>query len=301
MVAYMELFSSFLRGDQIKLNEPMSRHTTFGIGGAADCFVMPETPEELQKIVVAATKANVPLFILGGGANLLVRDKGIRGVVIYTGRLQSIIREGNRLRVAAGVSTAKAAKMAMTHGLSGMEFAAGIPGTMGGAAYMNAGAYNGEMSRIVVSVLSCDRNGRLFVHDKSELRYDYRHSLFMENREIIVEITVELTPGDIHDIEMMMEDFNHRRRTKQPLEKKSAGSTFKRPAGYFVGQMIEELGLKGLAVGDAKVSTKHAGFLINDGHASCVDMMNLISEVKRRIFDRYGVELVTEVQIVGEE
>lgn len=155
MVAYTELFSSFLRRNQIKLNEPMSRHTTFGIGGAADCFVMPETIEELQKVIVEVTKANVPFFILGGGANLLVRDKGIRGVVIYTGRLQSIIHEGNRLRVAAGVSTAKAAKTAMKHGLSGMEFAAGIPGTIGGAAYMNAGAYNGEMADIVVSVLSC--------------------------------------------------------------------------------------------------------------------------------------------------
>ena len=131
MVAYTELFSSFLRRNQIKLNEPMSRHTTFGIGGAADCFVMPETIEELQKVIVEVTKANVPFFILGGGANLLVRDKGIRGVVIYTGRLQSIIHEGNRLRVAAGVSTAKAAKTAMEHGLSGMEFAAGIPGTIG--------------------------------------------------------------------------------------------------------------------------------------------------------------------------
>ena len=301
MVAYMELFSSFLERNQIKLNEPMNRHTTFGIGGAADCFVMPETTEELQKVIVAVAKANVPFFILGGGANLLVRDKGIRGVVISTGRLQSIIHEGNRLHVAAGVSTAKAAKVALEHGLSGMEFAAGIPGTMGGAAYMNAGAYNGEMAGIVVSVLSCDRSGRLSVHDKSELRYDYRHSLFMESGEIIVEITVELVPGNIHDIEVMMEDFKQRRRAKQPLEKKSAGSTFKRPAGYFVGKMIEELGLKGFAVGDAKVSMKHAGFLINDGHASCADMLNLISEVKRRVFNQYGVELMLEVQIIGEE
>lgn len=301
MVAYTELFSSFLRRNQIKLNEPMSCHTTFGIGGAADCFVMPETIEELQKVIVEVTKANVPFFILGGGANLLVRDKGIRGVVIYTGRLQSIIHEGNRLRVAAGVSTTKAAKAAMEHGLSGMEFAAGIPGTIGGAAYMNAGAYNGEMADIVVSVLSCNRNGQLSVYNKSKLHYDYRHSLFMENGEIIVEITVELALGNIRDIEVMMEEFNRRRRMKQPLEKKSAGSTFKRPAGYFVGQMIEEMGLKGFAVGDAKVSMKHAGFLINDGHASCTDMMNLISEIKRRVFDGYGVELMTEVQIVGEE
>ena len=287
MVAYTELFSSFLRRNQIKLNEPMSRHTTFGIGGAADCFVMPETIEELQKVIVEVTKATVPFFILG--------------VVIYTGRLQSIIHEGNRLRVAAGVSTAKAAKTAMEHSLSGMEFAAGIPGTIGGAAYMNAGAYNGEMADIVVSVLSCNRNGQLSVYNKSKLHYDYRHSLFMENGEIIVEITVELAPGNIHDIEVMMEEFNRRRRMRQPLEKKSAGSTFKRPAGYFVGQMIEEMGLKGFAVGDAKVSMKHAGFLINDGHASCTDMMNLISEIKRRVFDGYGVELMTEVQIVGEE
>ena len=166
---------------------------------------------------------------------------------------------------------------------------------------MNAGAYNGEMADIVVSVLSCNRDGQLSVYNKSKLHYDYRHSLFMENGEIIVEITVELALGNIRDIEVMMEEFNRRRRMKQPLEKKSAGSTFKRPAGYFVGQMIEEMGLKGFAVGDAKVSMKHAGFLINDGHASCTDMMNLISEIKRRVFDGYGVELMTEVQIIGEE
>lgn len=301
MNMYLALFSSILRMNQIKLNEPMSRHTTFGIGGPADCFVVPETAGELQRVVETVTAAGVPFFILGGGANLLVRDKGVRGVVIYTGRLQSIRCEGNRLHVSAGVSTAKAARAAMEYGLSGMEFASGIPGSMGGAVYMNAGAYNGEMAEIVLSVLSCNREGKMTVHDRSELNYAYRHSLFMENGEIIVEATVELAPGNMQEIASMMEDFNERRRTKQPLDKKSAGSTFKRPTGHFVGKMIEELGLKGFSVGDAKISTKHAGFLINDGHASCSDMLLLIETVKRRVFERYGVELTTEVQIVGEE
>ena len=300
MVAYTELFSSFLRRNQIKLNEPMSRHTTFGIGGAADCFVMPETIEELQKVIVEVTKANVPFFILGGGANLLVRDKGIRGVVIYTGRLQSIIHEGNRLRVAAGVSTAKVAKTAMEHGLSGMEFAAGIPGTIGGAAYMNAGAYNGEMADIVVSVLSCNRNGQLSVYNKSKLHYDYRHSLFMENGEIIVEIIVELAPGNIHDIEVMMEEFNRRRRMKQPLEKKSAGSTFKRPEGYFAGKLIMDAGLRGYAVGDAQVSEKHCGFVINRGNATAAEILQLMKDVQERVKKQSGVTLEPEVKMIGE-
>ncbi len=301
MVEYKNLFSSFLRENQIKINEPMSRHTTFGIGGPADCFVMPETLEELQKIVKKVNEESIPLFVLGGGANLLVRDKGIRGVVVHMGRMQKMECDGSHLHAFAGVSTAAVAKRAMEHGLSGMEFAAGIPGSIGGAAYMNAGAYDGEMAEVVESVISCDSKGNIVLHSGKELDYGYRHSLFMQNKEIIIEVVMNLSPGCIEQIKMKMDDFNDRRRTKQPLEKKSAGSTFKRPAGHFVGQMIEELGLKGFSVGDAKVSTKHAGFLINDGKASCSDMIALIHEVQKRVEEKYKVKLKTEVQIIGEE
>ena len=265
---YASIFSGILRENQIKTNEPMKRHTTFGIGGPADCFLMPETTEEVCLITKLAHKHAVPLFILGGGANLLVRDKGIRGAVVFTGRLHRMERKENLLTVASGVPTAAAARKALEYGLSGMEFASGIPGSIGGAAYMNAG---------------------------------YRHSPFMQNGEVILDITLSLKPGNQKDIEALMKDLNQRRATKQPLEKRSAGSTFKRPDGHFVGQMLEELGLKGFSVGDAQVSEKHAGFLINNGRASCEDMLSLIHQVQQKVKEAYGVDLHTEVQIVGEE
>ena len=251
---YADVFATVLGENQIKINEPMSRHTTFGIGGPADCFLIPKTAEELCIVTRLAYKYGMPVFVLGGGANLLVRDKGIRGVVIFTGRLQKIEQNDNLLKVSSGVSTAQAARAAYDSGLSGMEFASGIPGTIGGAAYMNAGAYGGEMSKIIVSATTCDRKGDLITYDSRDIRYSYRHSLFMENGEVIVDITLSLKPGNKKDIKALMDDLNNRRRTKQPLEKRSAGSTFKRPDGHFVGQMIEELGLKGFAVGDAAVS-----------------------------------------------
>ena len=289
---YAEVFATVLGENQIKINEPMSRHTTFGIGGPADCFLIPKTAEELCIVTRLAYKYGMPVFVLGGGANLLVRDKGIRGVVIFTGRLQKIEQNDNLLKVSSGVSTAQAARAAYDSGLSGMEFASGIPGTIGGAAYMNAGAYGGEMSKIIVSATTCDRKGDLITYDSRDIRYSYRHSLFMENGEVIVDITLSLKPGNKKDIKALMDDLNNRRRTKQPLEK--------RPDGHFVGQMIEELGLKGFAVGDAAVSEKHAGFLINNGHASCEDMLSLIHEVQKKVKAEYGVDLHTEVQIVGE-
>lgn len=297
---YAGYFSNVLGDHQIKLNEPMSRHTTFGIGGPADCFLVPETLEQLKVIARITAKNGIPLFVLGGGANLLVRDKGIRGVVLFTGRLQAIERKGCQLKVASGVSTARAAREALRYNLAGMEFAAGIPGSIGGAAFMNAGAYGGEMSRIITSATVCDEEGDIITYDRKDLDYSYRHSRFMDRKELIVDITLELKEGNHRDIEALMNDLNMRRRVKQPLEKKSAGSTFKRPDGHFVGQMLEELGLKGYAVGDAKVSEKHAGFLINDGKASCEDMLSLIGEVQRRVREEYGVTLHPEVQIVGE-
>lgn len=300
-IEYAGYFSNVLRENQIKLNEPMSRHTTFGIGGPADCFLIPETLEQLKVIVRIAAKNKIPLFVLGGGANLLVRDKGIRGAVLFTGRLQSMERKGNFLKAASGVATARVAREALQYNLSGMEFAAGIPGSIGGAAFMNAGAYGGEMSKIIAAATVCDEAGDIITYTRKDLDYSYRHSRFMNRKELIVDITLGLKAGNHRDIENLMNDLNQRRRVKQPLEKKSAGSTFKRPDGHFVGQMLEELGLKGYAVGDAKVSEKHAGFLINDGKASCEDMLSLIREVQHRVRERYGVTLYPEVQIVGEE
>lgn len=296
-----EPFYHILKKEQIRLQEPMSRHTTFGIGGPADCFLMPSSAEELRQVCRLVRELSLPFFIVGGGANLLVRDKGIRGAVIFTGRMQALRAEGERLVAASGVSTARAARLAMENGLSGMEFAAGIPGTIGGAAFMNAGAYGGEMAQIVEAVVTCDAEGQAHRYDRAALRYRYRHSRFMESPEVITEVVLHLTQGDPAEILARMNDYNRRRHEKQPLESRSAGSTFKRPEGHFVGAMLEESGLKGYAVGDAAVSMKHAGFLINQGRASCEEMLALIGEIQAKVKERYGVNLEPEVQIVGEK
>ena len=296
-----DLFLSFLKPGQVREGEPMSRHTTFGIGGPADLFLMPSTPEELQLSLKTAKQAGLPVFIVGGGANLLVRDKGIRGVVIHTGHLRYIKVRDHYMTVSSGMSTAEVARAALAHQLAGLEFASGIPGSIGGAAYMNAGAYGSEMAEVIVSATIYDYDGHIHRYEKDDMDYGYRHSRFMERREVILDITLSLQPGNEAEIKARMDDLNGRRRLKQPLDKRSAGSTFKRPAGHFVGTMIEELGLKGFSVGDAKVSEKHAGFLINDGHASCRDMMALIAEVQKRVKEAYHVDLRPEVQIVGEE
>ena len=230
-----------------------------------------------------------------------MRDKGIRGVVLVTSRMQQVNKVDNTLIVEAGVSTIRTAAIALQYGLSGLEFASGIPGTIGGAAYMNAGAYGGEMSQVVTGITSCDREGIFHRYEGDEIRYAYRHSAFMDNHEIIIEVSISLQPATTTSIKMKMDDFNTRRRNKQPLDAKSAGSTFKRPEGHYVGHMIESLGLKGFSVGDASVSTKHAGFLINKGKASCKDMLHLIEEIQYRVRERYNVDIETEVRIIGEQ
>lgn len=295
------LFKNILNANQIKLSEPMSRHTTLGIGGPADCLVLPNTREELSQVVHILSKGKIPFIVIGGGANLLVRDKGIRGVVLVTSRMQQVNKVDNTLIVEAGVSTVRTAAIALQYGLSGLEFASGIPGTIGGAAYMNAGAYGGEMSQVVTGITSCDREGIFHRYEGDEIRYAYRHSAFMDNHEIIIEVSISLQPATTTSIKMKMDDFNTRRRNKQPLDAKSAGSTFKRPEGHYVGHMIESLGLKGFSVGDASVSTKHAGFLINKGKASCKDMLHLIEEIQYRVKERYNVDIETEVRIIGEQ
>lgn len=286
---------------QIKELEPMSRHTTFGIGGPADFFLLPASKDELCEVVKETKSRGIPLTVMGGGANLLVRDKGIRGIVVCTSRMQKISVNGNRICAEAGVSTVRTAREACKAGLSGMEFAGGIPGTLGGAAYMNAGAYGGEMSQIVAEITSCDMEGHLHHYHGHELEYSYRHSLFMNNHEIIVDVTLAMTPAPKDVIKEKMDEYNSRRKEKQPLQDRSAGSTFKRPTGHFVGQMLETLGLKGFAVGDAQVSTKHAGFLVNKGNASCNDMLHLISEIQTRVKTEFDVDIEPEVRIIGEE
>ena len=282
--------------------EPMTKHTSFHIGGPAELMAQPQSEAELQSLLLKAAEAAVPVTLVGNGSNLLVRDKGIRGLVIKLGSmLRDIKVSGNVLTFGSGVSLAQASKKAAELGLSGMEFAVGIPGSIGGAVYMNAGAYDGEMSKVVKSVRVMDAAGEVSELSAGELDFGYRHSALQGSGKIVTSVTVELTAGDKQAIAEKMADFSNRRITKQPLELPSAGSMFKRPPGYFAGTLIDQTGLKGYTVGGAQVSTKHAGFVVNIGGATAADVLQLISDVQAKVFAAHGVKLEPEVLVLGEE
>lgn len=281
-------------------NEPLKEHTTFKIGGPADLFIMPRTLEELSQTMQHIANADVPLTILGSGSNVLVLDGGIQGVVVSLCHMKEKLRcEGNSLFVSAGFMLKEVSEFAYENALTGLEFAIGIPGTLGGAVFMNAGAYGGEMSQIVTKVRAVSLTGQINEYTLDELAFAYRHSRFHESHEIVAEVEIDLAPGVAADILATMEDLTERRMSKQPLEYASAGSTFKRPTGYYAGTLIEETGLKGLACGDAEVSKKHAGFVVNKGEASASDVLNVIREVQSRVEKAHGVVLETEVRIIG--
>lgn len=284
------------------LAEPMTKHTSFHIGGPAELMAQPQSEAELQSLLLKAAEAAVPVTLVGNGSNLLVRDKGIRGLVIKLGSmLRDIKVSGNVLTFGSGVSLAQASKKAAELGLSGMEFAVGIPGSIGGAVYMNAGAYDGEMSKVVKSVRVMDAAGEVSELSAGELDFGYRHSALQGSGKIVTSVTVELAAGDKQAIAEKMADFSNRRITKQPLELPSAGSMFKRPPGYFAGTLIDQTGLKGYTVGGAQVSTKHAGFVVNIGGATAADVLQLISDVQAKVFAAHGVHLEPEVLVLGEE
>lgn len=299
--AFLDELAFTFPSDRILQNEPMRKHTTFRVGGLADCLLYPATTAEVQRILSLTKRYALPLTVLGNGSNVLVRDKGIRGIVMVFGQPAAYIeREGTCLRLGAGTLLRAAAQYAADHGLTGLEFAAGIPGSVGGAVFMNAGAYDGEMKNVVSSIEAIDEAGGVVMYRGDEAGFGYRTSVFQKNGHIIRQIAVTLTAGDPAAIRQKMAEFNERRRKKQPLEHPSAGSTFKRPTGYFAGTLIEETGLKGLSVGDAQVSEKHAGFIVNRGHATAEDVLTLIAEVQRRVFSAHGVELIPEVRVIGE-
>lgn len=284
------------------LAEPMTKHTSFHIGGPAELMAQPQSEAELQSLLLKAAEAAVPVTLVGNGSNLLVRDKGIRGLVIKLGSmLRDIKVSGNVLTFGSGVSLAQASKKAAELGLSGMEFAVGIPGSIGGAVYMNAGAYDGEMSKVVKSVRVMNAAGEVSELSASELDFGYRHSALQGSSKIVTSVTVELAAGDKQAIAEKMADFSNRRITKQPLELPSAGSMFKRPPGYFAGTLIDQTGLKGYTVGGAQVSTKHAGFVVNIGGATAADVLQLISDVQAKVFAAHGVHLEPEVLVLGEK
>ena len=276
--------------------EPLSKHTTFKIGGNADMFVSVNNVEELKAVVTACNENDIPMFIIGNGSNLLVSDEGMRCVVVtLDGEFKNITFEENTITCGAGAILSKLCTFALSNSLKGLEFAYGIPGTVGGAAYMNAGAYGGEMKDVVKSVTHITRKGEIVTLPLSELDLSYRHSIYKTTDDIIISVTFELETGDADEIKEKMNDFMTRRKTKQPLEYPSAGSVFKRPEGNFAGTLIEQCGLKGKTIGGAQVSEKHAGFIINIGDATCDDVLNLISFVQDTVKEQTGYYLEREI------
>ena len=287
---------------RVREQELLCNHTTFKIGGPADLFIEPTTMAELSFTLRTIHELKVPVTVIGCGSNILVKDGGIRGAVVSVRHMTQIMDcNDNVLCIGSGYMLKDASEFAWGNGLSGLEFAIGIPGTLGGAVFMNAGAYDGEMSHVVTSVLAVDFEGNIKEYDASHLDFGYRHSVFHDNHEVIGEVVMTLNPGDKDAIKARMDELTEKRESKQPLEFASAGSTFKRPPGYFAGTLIEQTGLKGLSVGDAQVSNKHAGFVINTGSASAKDVLDLISEVQRRVYDQHGVHLEPEVRMIGED
>lgn len=280
-------------------DEPMSRHTTFKIGGNADVLIKVKTVEELKTVLQLTREYDIPYFALGKGSNLLVSDKGIEGAVISLEGIADIEIDGDTVVCGAGASLRAVCLAAQKSSLSGLEFAYGIPGTIGGALYMNAGAYGGEMSQVAVSAGAINSDGDTIEFSLSDMQLGYRTSVFKNNDLIIISVTFKLKKGNKDAIKAEMDDIFSRRRDKQPLEFPSAGSTFKRPEGYFAGALIEQNNLKGVSVGGAQVSVKHAGFVINKGDATCCDVLALINKIKDTVKMTDGVELEPEVIFVG--
>ena len=292
--------AGILGEDRVLADEPMSEHTTFGIGGPADLYAIPTTAEELLSTLAAVREGGVPYFLLGKGSDLLVSDDGFRGVIIAVGDgLKGFSRDGNVLEFGAGVSLKEATDKALELGLGGFEFACGIPGSIGGACFMNAGAYGGQMADVLVGVRAIMPDGTVEDVPAGELKLGYRTSLIRTEGLVVISAKVRLEPRDPGQIAETMRDLNRRREEKQPLELGSAGSTFKRPEGYFAGKLISDAGCKGYRVGDAQVSTKHAGFVVNLGHATASDVHAVIEHVQQEVERQFGVRLETEVLFLG--
>ena len=301
MTTLVEALRDMARDDQILFNEPMSRRTTFRLGGPADIFFLPESPEQVVSAIEAAKAAGTPWLVVGNGSNLLVRDGGIRGLVIGLGEgMAAIARTEHVITAWAGASLKRVSAYAQASGLSGLEFASGIPGSLGGGCAMNAGAYGGQLSDVLVDARVL-LDGVVRTLTVEEMQMGYRTSLPLRRGGIVISARFALTPDDPEALAARMRELNARRRDKQPLNYPSAGSTFKRPEGYFAGALIEQAGLKGKRVGGAQVSEKHAGFIVNTGGATAADILTLIGTVQDEVADRFGVRLETEVRILGED
>ncbi|MCD8361718.1 MAG: UDP-N-acetylmuramate dehydrogenase [Lachnospiraceae bacterium] len=296
----LEQLREILGGEHVLPDEPMKFHTTFRVGGPARYLVEPQSVAELRAVIALCHAQKIPWYIVGNGSNLLVSDEGYDGVVIHLFRNMSAMRvEGTCLMLQAGVQTVRAAKFALEHSLTGLEFASGIPGTIGGAMVMNAGAYGGEMKDVVRRVRVLLPDGTEQDYSGEEMQFGYRRSRVAAEGGIVLEEELELAQGDAESIRARMEELKQKRLSKQPLEYPSAGSTFKRPEGYFAGKLIEEAQLRGFQIGGAQVSEKHCGFVINRGDATASQIWELIGEVQRRVYEQSGVRLEPEVKLLG--
>jgi UDP-N-acetylmuramate dehydrogenase len=287
--------------ERLRWQEPLSLHTSFKVGGPADVMVFPQSIAEIQQLVRVCRQERIPFIVLGLGSNVLFPDRGFRGVVIKLGQaLKGWHISGNEINAEAGIRLAYLSKKAAANSLSGLEFAEGIPGSVGGAVVMNAGAYNGEMSQILSSVSALDRQGDLHTFQLEEMAFSYRSSIFQSGEWIVVSALMKLSSGKRDEIEARMREFARLRREKQPLDMPSAGSTFKRPSGVYVGPLLEKMGLKGFKIGDAQVSTKHAGFIVNCGQATAQDILDLIKHIQQRALAEHNIRLEPEVRIISE-
>ena len=287
--------------ERLLFHEPMSKYTTFRVGGEAECMIVVETKDELAQIISYLGRLEQDYFVLGNGSNLLVGDKGYRGVIVKMGKRMGGIRvEQNHIAVGASAPLSLVATVAKEKGLSGLEFAAGIPGTVGGAIVMNAGAYGGEMKQIVQMVRVMDKEGQILTLDNDTMEFGYRTSIIKDRPFIVLGVVLKLTPGNGEEIGAKMEELMKQRKSKQPLEYPSAGSTFKRPEGYYAGKLIMDAGLRGYRIGGAQVSEKHCGFVINAGGATAADIKEVIEEIQERVRDRFHVRLEPEVVFLGD-
>lgn len=298
---YKNLFSKIYKDSQIQLDAKMSENIYFKVGGPVDILLTPNTVHQLKDTITICKENKIPFYVIGNGSNLLVKDGGIRGVVIKLCELNNIERLDNKITAECGALLKDVSTEAINGSLSGFQFACGIPGSVGGAVFMNAGAYDGEISFVIESAEVLDDNQEIKVISKEELNLGYRQSIVMEKGYVVLSATFKLTPGEKEKIQARVDELTKRREDRQPLEYPSAGSTFKRPEGHFAGKLIEDAGLKGFTIGGASVSTKHAGFVVNNGNGTAKDVLDLIYHVKSEVKKQFGVDLYPEVRILGED
>ena len=295
-----DILENILAKENIKENEPMKNHISFKTGGCARYFVTPECSDEVIAVIDALKKEKVPYTVIGNGSNLLFSDKGFDGAVVCIGKkMSSVSADGVSVTAQAGALLSRISSVATANSLTGFEFASGIPGSLGGALVMNAGAYGGEMKDVVRTTTYVDASGKIKTISSEEHQFGYRKSVF-KNGDVILSSVIELKKGDIEEIKAKCEELNTRRREKQPLEYPSAGSTFKRPEGHFASKLIDDASLRGYRVGGAMVSEKHCGFVINYDNATSMDIFNLMKEIKRTVYDKFGVVLEPEVRLIGD-